>query len=83
MPELPAQKRARFIEKLGLREYDAQVLTQTRAVASITKRWREVSGDPKTAANWVMGDLLGRSMRRARKLPSLPSARRIWANWWR
>ncbi len=33
MPELPAAKRARFIEAYGLREYDAQVLTATRAMA--------------------------------------------------
>src|SRR3954465_9498921 len=32
MPELPAQKRARFVEVYGLRDYDAQALTQTRAL---------------------------------------------------
>ena len=32
MPELPAVKRARFIEEFGLREYDAEVLTATRAL---------------------------------------------------
>src|SRR5579871_5626185 len=33
MPELPARKRERFIHELGLREYDAAVLTQTRAAS--------------------------------------------------
>src|SRR5436309_4924795 len=33
MPELPGRKRARFIEELGLSEYDADVLTQSRATA--------------------------------------------------
>ena len=32
MAELPAARRARFIERYGLREYDAQVLTSTRAM---------------------------------------------------
>ena len=59
MPELPAAKRARFIEAYGLREYDAQVLTSTRAMAEYYEVVAEVSTDPKMAANWVMGDLAG------------------------
>ncbi|HOQ47628.1 MAG TPA: Asp-tRNA(Asn)/Glu-tRNA(Gln) amidotransferase subunit GatB [Bryobacteraceae bacterium] len=57
MPELPAQKRARFIETYGLREYDAQVLTATRELSEYFERVAEVSGDARAAANWVMGDL--------------------------
>jgi aspartyl-tRNA(Asn)/glutamyl-tRNA(Gln) amidotransferase subunit B len=59
MPELPAAKRARFIEAYGLREYDAQQLTSTRAMAEYFEVVAEVSTDPKMAANWVMGDLAG------------------------
>src|SRR5271155_4184047 len=59
MPELPAAKRARFIEVYGLREYDAQVLTSTRAMAEYYEVVAEVSTEPKMAANWVMGDLAG------------------------
>jgi aspartyl-tRNA(Asn)/glutamyl-tRNA(Gln) amidotransferase subunit B len=59
MPEQPGVKRARFIEAFGLREYDAGVLTSTRAIAEYYEETAEVSGDPKIAANWVMGDLLG------------------------
>ena len=59
MPELPATKRARFIEQFGLREYDAQVLTATRAMAEYYEEVADVSKDPKTAANWVMGELAG------------------------
>ena len=59
MPELPAMKRARFIEIHGLREYDADVLTANRAIAEYFEKTAEVSGDPKMAANWVSGDLLG------------------------
>jgi aspartyl-tRNA(Asn)/glutamyl-tRNA(Gln) amidotransferase subunit B len=59
MPELPAAKRKRFVEEYGLREYDAQVLTLTRATADYFEAAARASGDPKTAANWVMGDLNG------------------------
>jgi aspartyl-tRNA(Asn)/glutamyl-tRNA(Gln) amidotransferase subunit B len=59
MPELPAGKRARFVAQYGLREYDAEILTATRAAAEYFETAAQVSGDPKTAANWVMGDLLG------------------------
>jgi aspartyl-tRNA(Asn)/glutamyl-tRNA(Gln) amidotransferase subunit B len=59
MPELPGARRARFIESYGLREYDAEVLTSTRALAEFYEEVAEVSKDPKAAANWVMGDLAG------------------------
>jgi aspartyl-tRNA(Asn)/glutamyl-tRNA(Gln) amidotransferase subunit B len=59
MPELPAVKRARFTSEYGLREYDADVLTATRALSEYYETAVSVSGDPKTAANWVMGDLMG------------------------
>jgi aspartyl-tRNA(Asn)/glutamyl-tRNA(Gln) amidotransferase subunit B len=59
MPELPAAKKTRFVNEYGLRESDAQVLVATRAMSDYYERAAEASGDPKTAANWVMGDLLG------------------------
>jgi aspartyl-tRNA(Asn)/glutamyl-tRNA(Gln) amidotransferase subunit B len=58
-PELPGDKRNRFVAHYGLREYDAQVLTQTRAVSDYFERVAKVSGDPRLAANWVMGELMG------------------------
>ena len=42
MPELPARKRARFIEEYGLREYDAEVLTATRAISEYFEDGRRV-----------------------------------------
>jgi aspartyl-tRNA(Asn)/glutamyl-tRNA(Gln) amidotransferase subunit B len=59
MPELPAHRRGRFIKQYGLREYDAQVLTQTRELSDFFERAAKASSDPKLAANWVMGDLMG------------------------
>src|SRR6476646_1425827 len=57
MPELPGVKRARFIEEFGLSEYDADVLTASRGIAEYFETVAGVSGNPKMAANWVMGDL--------------------------
>jgi aspartyl-tRNA(Asn)/glutamyl-tRNA(Gln) amidotransferase subunit B len=59
IPELPADRCRRFIESYGLREYDAHVLTQERAVADFYERVAEISGDPRLAANWVTVELTG------------------------
>jgi aspartyl-tRNA(Asn)/glutamyl-tRNA(Gln) amidotransferase subunit B len=58
MPELPAHKRARFLEEYGLSDYDADVLTASRATAEYFEAVVRVSGNPKMAAHWVMGDLM-------------------------
>ena len=58
MPELPARKRVRFLEEYALSAYDADVLTATRATAEYFETVARVSGNPKMAANWVMGDLM-------------------------
>jgi aspartyl-tRNA(Asn)/glutamyl-tRNA(Gln) amidotransferase subunit B len=57
MVELPADRRTRFVQKYGLREYDAQVLTATRELSDYFEAAAKASGDPRAAANWVMGDL--------------------------
>jgi aspartyl-tRNA(Asn)/glutamyl-tRNA(Gln) amidotransferase subunit B len=72
MPELPAAKRARFMRDYGLREYDAQVLTATRELGEYFERAAEVCGDPKAAANWVMGDLLGALKAEGKELAESP-----------
>ena len=58
MPELPAKKRARFISALALSEYDADVLTASRFVSDYFESVARISGNPKLAANWVMGEVL-------------------------
>lgn len=59
MPELPADKRARYMEQFSLREYDAQVLTMTKEIGNYYEAAVKASGDPKITANWVMGELMG------------------------
>jgi aspartyl-tRNA(Asn)/glutamyl-tRNA(Gln) amidotransferase subunit B len=58
MPELPEARRRRFVAEYALSEYDAGVLTATRALAVFFEETAKLSGHPKTAANWIMGDLL-------------------------
>jgi aspartyl-tRNA(Asn)/glutamyl-tRNA(Gln) amidotransferase subunit B len=58
LPELPHQKRQRFIEQYSLSPYDADVLVSSRALAKYFEDVVSASGaQPKLAANWVMGEL--------------------------
>src|SRR4051812_13518861 len=59
LPELPADRRERFVNSYGLREYDAQVLTIERATGNYFEQAAAIGGDGKTTANWVIGDLMG------------------------
>jgi aspartyl-tRNA(Asn)/glutamyl-tRNA(Gln) amidotransferase subunit B len=58
MPELPEVRRQRFIKEYALSEYDAGVLTTTRALADFFEETAKLTGQSKIAANWMMGDLL-------------------------
>lgn len=57
LPELPAQKRHRYEEKLGLSAYDARVLSDDRAVAEYFETAIATEADTKQVANWLMGDI--------------------------
>ncbi|HEY8265315.1 MAG TPA: Asp-tRNA(Asn)/Glu-tRNA(Gln) amidotransferase subunit GatB [Steroidobacteraceae bacterium] len=60
LPELPDAKAARFAREHGLSDYDAGVLTAGREIAAFYERVvADLGGEPKLAANWVMGELLG------------------------
>lgn len=60
MPELPDATRQRFIESFSLSLYDADVLTSSRELADYFEGVTRACENPKTAANWVMNELLGR-----------------------
>ena len=57
LPELPAQKLARYTEELGLPEKDAQLLIKYRKVAEYFERAMEGTKNPKTAANFIIGQI--------------------------
>lgn len=57
LPELPEQKRQRFMTSFGLSAYDASVLVSSRAMADYFETVVQTSNQPKLAANWIMGDL--------------------------
>ncbi len=57
LPELPEAKRARYEAELGLPEYDAEVLTASRELAEYFEACTTIFSQPKTVANWVMGEV--------------------------
>ena len=58
MPELPEMKKKRFVIQYSIPEYDAGVLTSARTLADFFEETARESNSPKTASNWIMGDLL-------------------------
>ena len=66
LPEMPEERKERYVSSLGLPEYDAGVLTEERPVAdyfeatlhALEKRRGDVDGLPKAASNFVMSDVL-------------------------
>ena len=57
LPELPAQKRHRYADQLGLSIYDARVLTDERQMAEYFEAAVATGADAKAVANWVTGDI--------------------------
>jgi aspartyl-tRNA(Asn)/glutamyl-tRNA(Gln) amidotransferase subunit B len=57
LPELPAVKRHRYADSLGLSIYDARVLTDERPMAEYFEAAVAAGGDPKSVANWLSGDI--------------------------
>src|SRR5690606_38894361 len=60
LPELPHQKKERFIKEYALPEYDAGVLTQSKELAQFYEETNKYAKDPKQVSNWIMGDVLRR-----------------------
>ena len=59
-PELPDARRARFVADYGLSDYDAGQLTADTPTAHYFEAAAKASGDPKLAANWLMGEIAAR-----------------------
>ena len=72
LPELPASKRCRYRETLGLSAYDARVLTDERSMAEYFEAAVAAGGDAKGVANWLMGDISAHLNARKRNIDTLP-----------
>jgi aspartyl-tRNA(Asn)/glutamyl-tRNA(Gln) amidotransferase subunit B len=58
LPELPRARRRRFASQYGLPAYDAEILTQSRALAEYYEAAVRAHDNPKALSNWIMTDLL-------------------------
>ena len=57
MPEMPTQKKIRFVSEFNLGEYDADLLAADKDLANFFEAVVKVSNSPKLSANWIMGEL--------------------------
>jgi len=58
LPELPDKRKEKFINKYKLPEYDADILTQNKAIADYFEEVISITIDYKAASNWIMTDVL-------------------------
>lgn len=59
IPELPDARQKRYVSELGLPEYDAKVITASRAMADFFEEAIKFNADPKQVSNWLMGEVSG------------------------
>lgn len=57
LPEMPKERRKRYVEKYGIPEYDAEVLTDTPEMSNFFDETVKAGADAKQASNWLMGDV--------------------------
>ena len=73
LPELPDEKKKRFVDALGLKAEDAITLTASRSLAEFFEAVMEASGgEAKLSSNWVMVQLMGRLNKEELKLADCP-----------
>ena len=60
LPELKDAKKKRYIEQLGLPEYDTGLITDSIHLVRLFEKTSDICKKPKTAANWILGELLMR-----------------------
>ena len=57
IPEMPGERRQRYVTEYGLPEYDAHVLTLTKVMSDFFEETIQAGADPKQASNWLMGEV--------------------------
>ncbi|MEE8282062.1 MAG: Asp-tRNA(Asn)/Glu-tRNA(Gln) amidotransferase subunit GatB [candidate division NC10 bacterium] len=72
LPELPTDRRRRFVQAYGLPEYDAAVLTASKALADYFEECTQLHRDTKLVSNWIMSELLGYLNRDGKEITESP-----------
>jgi len=72
LPELPSEKRERFVKQYGIPDYDAAIITSTKPLAMYYEEAVRLFPEPKTVSNWIMGDLLRELKRDEREIDQCP-----------
>lgn len=57
IPEMPAERRVRYVKELGLSDYDAMVMTLTKEMSDFFEETLANKADTKQASNWLMGEV--------------------------
>jgi aspartyl-tRNA(Asn)/glutamyl-tRNA(Gln) amidotransferase subunit B len=72
LPELPEAKKGRFVREYGIPEYDAEVLTSSKALANYYEACLKGYAKPKIVSNWIMSELLRELKRDEREIEECP-----------
>ncbi|MBU1863932.1 MAG: Asp-tRNA(Asn)/Glu-tRNA(Gln) amidotransferase subunit GatB, partial [Candidatus Omnitrophica bacterium] len=72
LPELPHEKKQRFLNEYGLSSYDATVLIQSKIMANFFESCVKAGCEAKQVANWIQGELLGSMNARNMSWETLP-----------
>jgi len=72
LPELPKERKDRFIREYGLPEHDAGLLTSQKRLADFFEEGISAGGNPKALSNWIMGELLRLLKEKKMDIPDIP-----------
>jgi aspartyl-tRNA(Asn)/glutamyl-tRNA(Gln) amidotransferase subunit B len=72
LPELPSEKRERFIKQYSIPDYDATIITSTKPLAMYYEEVVRLFPEPKIVSNWIMGDLLRELKQDEREIDQCP-----------
>ena len=80
LPELPESRRARYINELGLPEYDAGIITSSKALSDFFEKAGKECGNYKAVSNWIMSDIIRASREYEFEYDDMPFTPEMFAN---
>ena len=72
LPELPESRKRRYIEEIGLPEYDAGILISSKALSDFFEEALKECGNAKAVSNWIMGDIIRIAKEKGIEYSNLP-----------